>query len=124
VVRDRAQLLGELARPGADVLAPDAVAVLHGLPVGDLEVDVALAQDQPLRLDREVAPLLLEELALLGRGRGTAPGIGHVVAHVVEPHPGRGQAGDRHQLVEVVLAVDAVAAAGPTADRGDDPDLS
>src|SRR5918993_1315117 len=123
VVRDRAQLVGERTRLRRDALAPLGVAVLDGAPVVDLDVDVALAQDESFGLDREMALLLLEELALLAGRLVAAPVVGHVLAHVVDRHPGRREAGDPHQLVEVVVVVDPVPAGRAATDRRDDADL-
>ena len=121
-LRAALELVGQRARLARQQLGAGLVARVDRMPVVDLQRDVPLAQRDVLGLERQPALLLGEQLDLLAGGGGPEPPVGDVPPHVAHGHPGGGEARDPHELVEVVLVVDAVLAARATADRRDHPD--
>src|SRR3954463_2811627 len=92
------------------------------MPVLDLQAYVPCAQSNLFGLISKPLLLLLDKLDLFTRRGWPELTVCDVPPHVAHGHTGGGQAGDPHQLVEVVLLVDAMLAACSATDRRDHPD--
>src|SRR6478609_2770511 len=116
------EVVGQPAGLSREQVGAGVVTSLDGVPVVDLQGDIAPTQCHLLRLALEATLLLGQQLDLVSGGGRSRPPVGDVAAHIAHGHAGGSETGDPGELVEVVVVVDPVPAAGAAADRSDHPD--